>query len=794
MTLATLLGSVRFAGDFAPWLVAIVALIAVLGVLYLYGRETRTLGFPYAFLLPALRATAVALVIFILAGPVWHRREVVGTLGRVVFALDKSESMSKSDTDDDDSPSTRLQRATRFLIGDESRVGWLESLRETHDVDVVAFDEADPVLLWSSRDGQPIPNAFDLNADGPATNLQAVLASTTESLNMNSEQDRGPNDQSESAAESYEGDSLQNAAIVLMSDGRVNAGASAVDLARQVGLTGTTVHAIGMGSPDEPPDVSLVDVIRPESVAAEGRLAGELVVRRIGPTDQPVTVRIESGGKTVWQQTMPLGESNRHTIPFDFDVKQIVESLNGETPRGIQRNSVILDLAASVDAPGDDDSTDNNSMPFRVSASTRQRRIMILDSSSRWETRYLRNLFSRDPAWEVDTILFGEGTMLPRLPRGERLGQFPSTDVAMSQYDAVIMGEIDSDQFTASDVNRVAQFVARGGGLILIDGRHGRLRQAAQSDLGELFPVKYLPGEHRSAAGPIQITPLGLEHPIMNLIGDQQRLADFWKKLPAPRSTARVELQPGAEAWAEIPGPGGKASPWLATRMYGSGRVFYFATDQTWRWRYKIADQFHSRFWNQLLIASMPPPYSASDQFASVGTDKVEYEPGQRPTIRVRLRDPRGNPVADSTVDALLIADDKIVGSVPLSVEDPTRGTYLGVAPDLQPGEYTIRVRASGFDESALQATTRVWVRRANKVEMQQVSLDQNALRQIAIAGNGLYVHESQSDRLVDALRPLSSGTVIESDTVLWQSYYWFSAVIALLAIEWWLRKRAGLV
>ncbi len=280
----------------------------------------------------------------------------------------------------------------------------------------------------------------------------------------------------------------------------------------------------------------------------------------------------------------------------------------------------------------------------------------------------------------------------------------------------------------------------------------------------------------------------------MNLIGDQERLGDFWSKLPAPKSTARVELQPGAEAWAEIAGPGDAAAPWLATRMYGSGRVFYFATDQTWRWRYKVADQFHSRFWNQLLIAAMPPPYAASDQFASVGTDKVEYEPGQRPNIRVRLRDPRGNPVSESTVDALLISDDKIVGSVPLSLEDPARGTYLGVAPNLQPGAYTIRVRASGFDESALQATTRIWVQTANKVEMQQVSLDQNTLKQIATAGSGLYVHESQSDRLLEELRPLSSGTVIESDTVLWQSYYWFWAVISLLALEWWLRKRAGLV
>ena len=74
------------------------------------------------------------------------------------------------------------------------------------------------------------------------------------------------------------------------------------------------------------------------------------------------------------------------------------------------------------------------------------------------------------------------------------------------------------------------------------------------------------------------------------------------------------------------------------------------------------------------------------------------------------------------------------------------------------------------------------------------MSLDANALQQIAETGNGRYVHESQAERILTALRPLSSGTVVESDTVLWQTYWWFGAIIALLAIEWVLRKRVGLV
>ena len=40
----------------------------------------------------------------------------------------------------------------------------------------------------------------------------------------------------------------------------------------------------------------------------------------------------------------------------------------------------------------------------------------------------------------------------------------------------------------------------------------------------------------------------------------------------------------------------------------------------------------------------------------------------------------------------------------------------------------------------------------------------------------------------------MSEGRVIESDTVLWQSYWWFLPIVALLTIEWIIRKRAGLL
>ena len=128
-----MIASLRFAGDLSPVLVIGLALVAAALVIWLYSRETAGLDSPYCYLLPGLRGSAVALVILILAGPVWHRRQVIGTLGRVVFAVDTSESMSVTDSGETDTTPSRLRRAVRLLTGDEQQTGWLETLAETHE-------------------------------------------------------------------------------------------------------------------------------------------------------------------------------------------------------------------------------------------------------------------------------------------------------------------------------------------------------------------------------------------------------------------------------------------------------------------------------------------------------------------------------------------------------------------------------------------------------------------------------------------------------------------------------------
>ena len=559
-----MIGSIRFAGDLHPLLVVTIALAGASVVAWFYLRESRTVASPYNYLLPGLRASAVALAILILAAPVWHRRVTVGTLGQVIFAVDTSQSMSMHDSIEADSNPSRLDRALNFLTGDAQKEGWLETLRETHLVDVITFSSGEPSMAWSSRDGERTPRLMDLSPPGRRTDLVSGM-----SLNRNGL----TTEQTDSPALTP-----QTAAIVLMTDGRDNLGNSPLDAAERMKSLGIEIHAIGIGSQDEPIDVGIVDVIRPENVASDGRLVGELVLKSSGVTaagdsPEPIRVRIESLGKTVWQETVPAA-AGQQTVPFALEVEPIIDSMLSDAPRGVRRSTVVMDLRAVVETVDGDTREENNAMPFRVAASTRDRRLLILDGSSRWEIRYIRNLFSRDPAWTVDSVLFGPGTDMPTVVRGDKPGELPDTNVAMANYDAIILGEVPPEQYQRADAQRLRDFVQRGGGLIVIDGRYARLRSILEEHLSDLIPVRYT-DQQPIAVESLQPNRLAEDHPVLNLWGEQQQRSDFWKNLPAPSLAPMVQSQEGAEVWADAIAGDQSRAPWLVTRLYGAGRVFY---------------------------------------------------------------------------------------------------------------------------------------------------------------------------------------------------------------------------
>ena len=274
---------------------------------------------------------------------------------------------------------------------------------------------------------------------------------------------------------------------------------------------------------------------------------------------------------------------------------------------------------------------------------------------------------------------------------------------------------------------------------------------------------------------------------------DRTQNAELWRSLKPPHWLSGATPLAGAETLLEAE-VGGQKIPASVYRPFGAGKVYYQAFDDSWRWRYEVADQHHVRFWNQIANWIAELPFAVRDKFVSLDAGAITYLPGASADLRVRLRDGEGKPVTNTTVDAVLYRDGKKVATIRMSPDDNAGGLFRGKTAGLEPGSYEVGIESAAIPANELKARAEFKVEARETGELTQLSLNEELLRQMSAVGGGQYLREEDISRLVELLAPMSEGRVVESDTVLWQSYWWFLPIVGLLTIEWIVRKRTGLL
>ena len=595
-----------------------------------------------------------------------------------------------------------------------------------------------------------------------------------------------------------QGEQEQHGAVVLFSDGQHNDGESPVEVGKLLGARQMPIFTVGLGSETRPRDLAIVKSDAPEAVFYEDRVRGEITLKDDFPAGQPFKVRITDGEDVLWEKSLLSENKQLRKVPFDFAIKDIVDRRLATKQTGdVQVSGFPLELKVAISHLDDDREPANDEGVLRLRAVTQKRKILIVDGRPRWETRYLRNLFDRDEQWEVQTVIAGTKAGEPGFERGEKAGEFPADAAQLETFDLIVLGEVPVTFWQGDELKWIADFVAqRGGALLLIDGARGHFRRYGDSPLGPVFPVELKSAGITERISKLVLTERGEGLSPFLLVGDRAQNNELWQTLPAPHWISGATPLPGAEVLleAEVKGAYTARVPVIVERPFGAGKVLYHGFDESWRWRHEVADQHHVRYWNQIASWIAELPFAVRDKFVSLDAGALTYQPGEAADLRARLRDGDGRRVTNATVDAVLYRDGRKAATIRLNSDESAGGLYRGKTAPLEPGSYEIGIQTAAIAERDLQARTQFKVQPRETGERTLLSLDEELLKQIAAVSGGQYLREENIDKLGGLLAPISQGKVIESDTVLWQSYWWFGPIIGLLTIEWILRKRSGLL
>jgi len=677
----------------------------------------------------------------------------------IVAALQKFDAMP------------RWKRVEALLTGGAKTL--LEMLGEKHHVELLALNGKTAQPMWSSgteisEGSTQVPRSLGMDPSAPTTNLADGLRNRITDKEA------------------------ERLAAVLLSDGQHNEGGSPLAAAKMLGNRQIPVYTVGFGSTTLPDDLAILNIKTPAAVFYKDRVKGAVVLKDDMPPGRPFTVKIECAGQVVWEKRLSTEQTHLRSVPFDFPVMALIEKLGGSKEKGIEILNQPLTFHATVSGVDGEKEKSNNESDFSLHAIMQRRKVLILDGRPRWELRYLRNLFDRDDQWEVNALVADRGN--EGWTRGKNIGQFPGDRETLFSYDLIVFGEVPRQFLNKMEEQEwIRDFVAkRGGGMLVIDGRRGHISNFVGTPLEALFPVDWK-GSETGRPTALKLTDVGSKRAWLQISAEAEKNADAWASLQAPHWVAPVHALPGSEVLVEAV-IGERKVPALVSWRFGAGRVLFAGFDEVWRWRYEVADLYHQRYWNQVVREIMEPPFTVRDSRVSLNVGKLVYGPDENIDIRARLRDADGRPLVKTGAEALVYRDGRKVATVKLAGDENAAGLFQGQVAALPGGSYEVRVRAEGAPEPDGSLKTEFKVQPREAGELAVLNANEDLLKQVAAQSGGEFFREEEAAELVNRLELLSRERVFESDTALWQSWWWFVPLVALLTLEWILRKWTGML
>jgi len=738
--------SIQFDPPFLPLHTALLAVVAAGTVLVLYLRRELRVRTPCRLALAAMRTLLVLALAFILLNPVVVRgREALKGKTPFLILLDTSRSMCTQDA----AGGARYAEAKRLTL--ENRT-LLAELAERYSLRFFGF---------ADRPEAANPDALRTLArpNGDRTNIGAALAGAVNALGM---EGRG------------------GGQILLVSDGRDTGDSFPLEAARAVRAQGFAISTLCVGKQTRQRDLQII-ARKPQVFAAPNQpvqLAAE--IRDVGVPRTTVRVDLLRDGKRAATQTVTV-EPGRREVAFPV----------AQAKKGLYRYAIRV-----TEAPGEHNPANNRASVFLNVLDTRAR-VLFLEGRPSWDSKFLAQALRADPTVTLDVIYKLTDTKHFAVLGGSEKEEgivVPRTVEQMSRYDVIIFGKGFEEFYDDAGAKVLKEWIAeRGGNVLFLRGRPDERTTA----LREIEPVAW--SDRELAELRLRLTQEGRAHPgfAFAVSEDAQTVV---RKLPPLISASRVQ---GEKALAVVLARAEGAEndreaqemATLAYLRYGQGKVMAIVGQGLWRWAFLPPDlqnyqKVYEEFWTQTVRWMVSDSDFLPGHDISIRTDRTGYAPNETVNFFGYLRNDQSqiqNP--GSRILLTLTLPDGRTTQVATAKGDGKQADFTATYRPTAPGEYIASVSSIENRRSKIEnPISCVFTVSPGQEEDLNRSADPDLMRQIAAVGGG---EALSPDFRLAPIEKRRSG--VENPTTAWDRSWVLASLLALLGLEWWIRRRSGL-
>ncbi len=771
-------------------LAALAALVVAIAAIY--RRDGRNLGRGARATLAALRSLAVLAAALLLLEPDLVAVKKEERPGHAILLLDASQSMSQKDAFRRDAvadlreawrrlgvqepaAATRFELAVALLTAQDHAV--VRELARRNKLHAYSFAAGiEPIALGTDATAAPL----ELGALAPAGRASDLGGAVRAAL-----------ERSRDAAV---------AAVVLLTDGRRNAGPQGAEVARWLSQRKVgRALVLGIGDPSETQLVQLAGVDAPEKVFQRDPFRVRARVLAQGYDATAVSVRLlrdaAGGGSQPVQDAMVQVGGDATDVVVEFD--RVIADEPGTFTYRVELQPPAGEAASAA----------RHSAQAQVEVLSEQTRVLLIAGGPSHEYRFLQVALTRDKTIEVRCWLQSADPNFPQ-DGDVSIQALPLDHKEMDEIDVVVLVDPDPKKLTREFCQLAADHVLEGGGgLWWVGGEKFTLDAlrggAATQPLAELLPVvpdlvradrEIVQFGHGFARPlPWQLTPAGRDDKLTKLLDGAEANAALWARVPGYHfAFPVVRAKPGATALAESASPAfghsGETAPLLAYQLVGSGRVLYTGTDETYRWR-ALFEEAYQRLWVKGIRFLFEGRLSAGNSRLRLRRSEEKVELGEAVKVSASARDEALQPLSAGALELRFERQGGDAEAIRLEPVAESPGQYEGV----------VRPKLAGFYRLAPTAPfgrpVELWLQVETAALEREGPVDLVELEAIASAPGGELLRSPQ--QLLEAVQHIPSLRATDTFRTahpVWDTWVTIAVVLSLLSAEWWLRKRSNLL
>jgi uncharacterized membrane protein len=717
------------------WLIALLYSLGLTAALIQYRLTRGKLGRKRALIISLLRLGSISFIVAFSLNPSLVTEKVHRVAPALAVLVDMSRSMERPAFP---GQRTRLDEAKALIGGGENPI--LHSLGEKFEVNLYGLGESLRLL-------------------GPA-----------DLANLKGDGNKGD------IGEAIKALSGKHSVAILLSDGNLRWDENE---AKEL-----PVIALPVGDPKEYKDILIREIKAPAFVFRGREAVIDVAIKSYGYEGSILPVLLKDSSRLLTAKNIHV-ESNPGEVVTSFSF----------VPTEVGQKNLLIEVPQQV---GENIVT-NNQIHFTLQVIPDKTRVLMVSGRPSMNYRFLRNALKRDPSIDLLSfvILRSPSDILNVQPHEQSLIPFPVDTLfsrELANFDLLIFDNFNYSTFLRPvHLESIRNFVKDGGGFAMIGGPNLYYEEGDRSSpIGDILPFQFVRKEFYQRDSPVRVrlSRAGTQHAVLRFTDDyREEDADnlsFWQDLPPLDGINLIEAKKSSTVLMES----ADGIPWpvLIVGGYGKGRVLTLATDYSWKW-----------YMGLVAGGSGPQPYQ---KLVHRMVRWLTKDPSLDP---VQIILPEMAPVAGQEMAARIqfhSASERSDQPVAFSVFDPEEVKITAeLKPTQQPGEYLIsfvpkeggiyRIKVDTplgpFEES---------VAVAGPFERFDAAPDPDQLRRIAAATGGKYL--SQQDDLLKEVeargQKIEKRFTEEKHLPMWATPAAMVILLSILSLEWYLRRRWGLI